>query len=454
MPRTTAPRPAPRTAPRPARRPAARSRLLAAGTAAVIAAGALTAAGPAAHAAGRAPGHCTTPRLTAAWYGDNRARLQELLDRHGRCNPYRPNRAKPVAVFDWDNTVVKNDVGDATMFWLLRNGKIRRPADGDWHTTSRFLTDPAATALAAACDGLAAPGAPLPTGTPAGTACADEVNAVYGTGATRAGAPAFAGWDRRTTEPSYAWLAQLQQGWTAREIRSFAAAARTENLAAPVGAKQRVGSGTATAWVRYYDQQQELIGALRTAGFDVWISSASPQPVVEVWAEGAGIAADHVIGIRNTTGRGGRLTPRLQGCGSVPDGADSMITYIDGKRCWINQEVFGVRGAAAQKVQPAAHRQVFAAGDSDTDVSFLRDATALRLVVNRNKHELMCRAYDNGDGRWIVNPMFIEPKPQRTTPYPCSTSGYTERDGTPAPVRRPDGTVIPDQTDTVHPPSN
>ncbi|MEU8502451.1 haloacid dehalogenase-like hydrolase [Streptomyces lavendulae] len=415
--------------------------------AAAIAAGTLVAAAPAAQAA-RPGAHCTTPKLAAGWYGDNQARLQQLIDRYGSCNPYRPGREKPVAVFDWDNTVVKNDVGDATMFWLLRNGKIRQPAGGDWTTTSRYLTPAAAQALATACGPLARPGAPLPTGTPAGAPCADELNAVYGTAATRTGAAAFAGWDHRTIEPAYAWLPQLTQGWTASEVRGFAAAARTENLAAPVGTKQQVGTTTATGWVRYYDQQRDLIKGLQKAGFDVWISSASPQPVVEVWAQGVGVKADHVIGIRNTT-RNGKLTAHLQGCGSVKDGADTMITYIDGKRCWINKEVFGVRGPAAEKVQPASRRQVFAAGDSDTDISFLRDATALRLVVNRNKNELMCRAYDNSDGKWIVNPMFIEPKKQKTSPYPCSTTGYTDHDGTAGPVRRGDTSVIPDQTDSV-----
>ncbi|AQT71703.1 haloacid dehalogenase-like hydrolase [Streptomyces sp. fd1-xmd] len=416
--------------------------------AAAITAAALVAVAPSAEAAH--PGApCTTPQLKDGWYGDNRARLQQLIDRHARCNPYRPTRAKPVAVFDWDNTVVKNDVGDATMFWLLRNSKIRQPARGDWSTTSRFLTPAAAKALAEACAPLARPGTPLPTGTPAGAGCADEVHAVYATAATRTGAAAFTGWDHRTMEPGYAWLAQLTQGWTARDIRGFAAAARTENLAAPVGATQQVGTGRATGWVRYYDQQKDLVNSLRRAGFDVWISSASPQPVVEVWAQGVGIDAGRVIGIRNTTTRAGTYTPHLKGCGSVPDGADTMITYIDGKRCWINQEVFGVRGPAAEKVQPAARRQVFAAGDSDTDISFLRDATGLRLAVNRNKNELMCRAYDNSDGKWIVNPMFIEPKPHRSSPYPCSTTGYVDHDGTPGPVRRDDTTVIPDQTDTV-----
>lgn len=284
------------------------TRRLQALAAAAITVAALVAVAPSAEAAH--PGApCTTPQLEPGWYGDNQARLQQLIDRYGRCNPYRPARARPVAVFDWDNTVVKNDVGDATMFWLLRNSRIRQPARGDWSTTSRFLTPAAAKALADACGALARPGTPLPTGTPAGAGCADEINAVYGTAATRTAAAAFAGWDRRTMEPGYAWLPQLMQGWTAREIRGFAAAARTENLAAPVGATQQVGTGRATGWVRYYDQQKDLIKSLRKAGFDVWISSASPQPVVEVWAEGVGIDADHVIGIRNTTTRGGVYTP-------------------------------------------------------------------------------------------------------------------------------------------------
>lgn len=109
---------------------------------------------------------CAPVTLGSGWYGDNQARLQQLIDRYGSCNPHRSGRTKPVAVFDWDNTVVKNDVGDATMFWLLRSGRIRQPAAGDWSTTSRFLTPAATGALAQACGTLARPGAPLPTGTP------------------------------------------------------------------------------------------------------------------------------------------------------------------------------------------------------------------------------------------------------------------------------------------------
>nr|WP_246201412.1 haloacid dehalogenase-like hydrolase [Streptomyces alboniger] len=394
---------------------------------------------------GERPAPCPDLTVSRGWHGENKARLQRMIDTYGHCGARgHKGGAKPVATFDWDNTVIKNDVGDATMFWMLRHGKIRTPRGGDWRTTSRYLTDPAAGALAKACP---ATGATLPTRSDA--ACADEILSVYGEGTTTSGKAAFAGFDHRRMEPQYAWLAQLTRGWSTRRVKHFAAAARQENLAAPIGAEQRVGTGKVTGWVRYYDQQRDLIRTLKKAGFDVYVVSASPEPVAEVWARGVGIDARHTIGIRNVTARG-MLTAHLKGCGTVRDGDDSMITYIDGKRCWINQEIHGVRGAAAEKVQPAAKRQVFAAGDSDTDISFLRDATRLRLVLNRNKNELMCRAYDNGDGRWLVNPMFIEPKGEKADPYPCATTGYTERDGTPGPVRRTDGSVIPDQRDTVY----
>ncbi|MFD7960708.1 haloacid dehalogenase-like hydrolase [Streptomyces zaomyceticus] len=390
----------------------------------------------------RPPRPCPTLKVSEGWYGDNKARIDALVADH--CRDKGSRTGKPVAVFDWDNTVIKNDVGDATFYWLLRNNRVRPPKDGDWSTTSRHLTPEAATALGEACP---AGGLTLPTATD--TRCADELLSVYGSGATTGGKTAFAGHDRRRMEPQYAWLAQLLRGWTTRQVESFAAAARAENLAAPQGATQRVGTARVTGWVRHYTQQRDLIRTLQDAGFDVWVVSASPEPVVDVWAKGVGVAPSHTLGIRNTTDHG-RLTAHLKGCGSVRDGEDTTITYIDGKRCWINQEIFGVRGPAAERVQPASRRQVFAAGDSDTDISFLRDATGLRLALNRNKNELMCRAYENGDGRWIVNPMFIEPKQPKATPYPCATTGYTASDGRTEPVRRPDGSVIPDQTDRVY----
>ena len=126
------------------------------------------------------------------------------------------------------------------------------------------------------------------------------------------------------------------------------------------------------------------------------------------------------------------------------------MTYVDGKRCWVNQAILGIQGAAALQPAPEARRQAIAAGDSDTDVTMVRDATGVHIAINRNKAELMCRAYANQDGRWIVNPMFIDPEPKLADGYPCATKGAVDAEGKEVPVIGDDGvTPIPDQQDTV-----
>ncbi|MEO8851218.1 MAG: haloacid dehalogenase-like hydrolase, partial [Allobranchiibius sp.] len=111
--------------------------------------------------------------------------------------------------------------------------------------------------------------------------------------------------------------------------------------------------------------------------------------------------------------------------------------------------ILGVKGARALRPMPASLRPVLAGGDATTDVSMVRDGVGVHVVLNRNKAELMCHAFDNADKRWAVNPMFIEPLPKMKGTYPCSTTAYTDFAGNPGPVKRTDGSVIPDQKDTV-----
>ncbi|XAS66690.1 haloacid dehalogenase-like hydrolase [Micrococcaceae bacterium Sec5.7] len=380
------------------------------------------------------------------WFGNVRERLQTTIDAHSSCTGTFSGGRAPVAIFDWDNTVVKNDIGYGTNFWMLRNDKVLQPANKDWKTTDRYLTDAAAVALSAACGSETPAGQPLKTSTDA--ECADEIVAVLDD-TTRAGEPAFAGFDARRMTGAYSWGAALSAGYTEEDLEGFAAAMKQENLGAPEGATQTVGTKQVDGYIRVYQQIKDLIGTLQAHGVETWVVSASPEPIVKVWAEEVGIDTAHIVGVRSVY-ENGIQTPHLKGCGGVPDGDDSVMTYIDGKRCWANQVIFGVEGPAAFEQLPAEHRQILSAGDSVTDVTFVGDATEARLVINRNKAELMCRAYDNDDGKWLVTPMFIDPKPQRTDPYACSTKAYTNPNNSPGPVKRVDGNVIPDQTDSVH----
>ena len=175
-------------------------------------------------------------------------------------------------------------------------------------------------------------------------------------------------------------------------------------------------------------------------------------PQREAAAARAGIARDHVIGIRAMT-ESGKMTYGLQGCGDFAGGTGpdkALITYMDGKRCWINKVIFGVDSPAAiQRATDPQRRPVLVAGDSDTDLSMVQDATGIRLVINRNKKELMCNAYHNAGGNWLINPMFIQPRAQQMTAYPCSTTACLDAAGVGTPCKDEGGATIPDQMDTV-----
>ncbi|MBA0050719.1 haloacid dehalogenase-like hydrolase [Streptomyces sp. AJS327] len=388
------------------------------------------------------------PRLSAhlPWPAQARARLQRVIDERGVCSPAWRADDRPVAAFDWDNTVVKNDATDLTLAWALRHDKLLRPAD--WAATSPWLTPAATRALTRAC--RAGPARrPLPTSTRG--VCAGEIIEIREKGRTVGGEAAFAGrWHHRRTMPRYAWVAQLFAGRTPAQLRAYAARARDEALALPVGSQRTLGGHTLPAYSRYYPQQRDLIWTLRRAGFAVYVVSAGVEPVTEAWAAGVGIDRAHTLAIRSVL-RDGRITTGIHGCGGVPTGHGEVIPYLDGKRCAVNERVLGVRGRAAWRRQPPERRIALGAGDADTDVTFVNDATGAHLAINRNQPELMCRAYDDADGRWAVTPMFLDPLPRRTTPYPCSTAGRTRAGGDHGPLRRADGSVVPDQWDTAHP---
>jgi hypothetical protein len=384
-----------------------------------------------------------------AWYGTNRADLTAWLDAGGCQHPGYDAAHKPIVLFDWDNTISKNDFGDAITFWFIANDKVLQPPGQDWHATSPYMTDAGAAALTAACGTTVAAGLPLPTST--NTACADEMLKMYNDEVTRGGQPAWAGANLRQNEPAYAWTAQLLAGYTHAQIAAFTLAAVTPQLAAAQGTTQTIGTTTGlNAWLRITAQQQSLIAAATSRGFDVWVITASPQDVIGAVAPMAGIPTDHVVGIRSLTDGAGKLTYRFEGCGVIPDGQGAMIPTIQGKRCWVNKGVFGDTTAKAIQRRPEGHRQYLAVADTDSDVEFMRDAT-YKFVINRNKGDMMCHAYYNEGDSWRINPMFILPKPMKATPYPCSTTTFTTETGASQPSRDEGGNIIPDQIDRVYP---
>jgi hypothetical protein len=365
------------------------------------------------------PANVNAPRLlrasTRSWAGDNRTRLNEMVLQYGIVSSTFDPENPPVAVLDWDNTMIKNDIGDATFAWIVRHDKILQPPNRDWSVTNANLSTTALTALNSGCDAAAEPGAPLPTSTT--PACASALMNIY----YNAGSVSWSNELTATNNQPYAWVAQLLAGYTPAEIRSFARAAFDQNVNAAIGTTQTVGGITLAGYIRIYSEMSELVAVLQHNGFDVWVLTASPQYVVDAISDEAGVDTDRVIGIRNVL-VDGKTTYALQGCGGVADGENTLITFYDGKRCWINKVIYGELAENQLAPNPdLAKRPVFVAGDSNTDVSMLKDATALKLAIDRNKVELMCNAYANYLDRWLIQPMFISPRSVPAS-YACSTT--------------------------------
>jgi len=383
------------------------------------------------------------------WRDEVRTAINKMITEKGIASPTYDPAQPPVAVFDWDNTVLKNDIGDATFFWMLKNNKIRQPTS--WSDTNSALKTEAVAALAADCAG-AAEGEPLQTST--NVNCAEQIASIYYDGkyldrstTTPTAASAWNSPITTTINQQYAWVAQLTAGYTPNEVRSFAREAYDENSNNPDTAKYEFGSVKPVYWVRIYTQMDDLIGTLKDNGFDVWILTASPQFFVDGISNHVGIDPDHVVGIRSALADG-KVTYGLQDCGGAA--ANSLITFDEGKRCWINKVVYGETDAAKQLAQNVAmKRPTLVAGDSDTDLAMLKDATTLKLVVNRGKVQTVCNAYESlekKDGRWFVQPMFIKPNAQKG-PFACTTTNVA---GTTTKIVNENGTAFTkDYTDDV-----
>jgi hypothetical protein len=220
-----------------------------------------------------------------------------------------------------------------------------------------------------------------------------------------------------TFQPGYAMSIALEAGYRPAEIQAIVKQVWQRQVANAVGTKTSVGYITGLEdSLRAYPQMKDLMTKLKANGFDVWILTASNRYVIQALApEEAGVPADHVIGLTPTLDASHRMTTKLEGCGTIPDGAQDILPYRQGKRCFLNKHVFHV-APAEQLTTPS--QPVLAAGDSDSDVVFVSDATQLHLAIDRHKQELMCAATKNADGKWLAQPMFIEPLAS-TGSYSC-----------------------------------
>jgi hypothetical protein len=315
------------------------------------------------------------------WNKNNKERLLAFIIKNSCGNNCEE---PPVAIFDWDNTVVFNDIGDYFFNWMAENDLFKY---NDWKRTSPYLTEKSIAFLNENCV--------EENGFVKGSdqKCFNAMSLIYHEGKLHDNTPAFAGYDPDLYQPSYAWLGHLLAGYHVEYLEKLCAMAVSEAI------KEES--------VTIYPQMEWLIYKLQEKGFHVEVITASPKILVAPFANYLGIHEDNVSGIENVI-KDGVITADFIGCGPFKDGENKIMTYKKGKRCKMNEKIFGITGnAALEPASDLSKRPLFGAGDSDTDYHFMIDSTGLRLLINRNTPMITKEAKENKDGKWIINEPFF-----------------------------------------------
>ncbi|WDD92950.1 haloacid dehalogenase-like hydrolase [Burkholderia sp. FERM BP-3421] len=372
-----------------------------AGASAAALAGAWTNTGAAAPTATAASAVAGPLSLTPGrWAPRNYARLAAVIDAHGaKSASYRADR-RPYAVFDWDNTCIMNDCEEALMMYQIDHLRYRLTPDqfatilrqgvpdGPFDASLGYRTvdgKPVAMAdiaadverdyrwLHAHYDGL---GGTLPLAEIQRSEAFKDFRAklyfMYD-----------AICDTYPVEIGYKWIMYWFANLSRDELMTMAYESNTANLGDALrkvtyessrAEPGRAGVVAATHFhgIRIHEEIRALMDTLRSNGIDVYISTASLDDVVRVFAGhpafGYGVPAANVIGMRLV----------MQDDRYVNAYApDWHFNYGPGKTVGIRNVLRSAKG----------YGPLLVFGDSDGDAWMLRDFddTAVGVIVNRMK---------------------------------------------------------------------
>lgn len=310
--------------------------------------------------------------LAYDWLPNVRAELESLIRTYGR--PDLPVDGRPVAVFDFDNTCIRHDIGHALLLELIER-RAFQTSDTFWRHIPIEL---GRAELQAALERLEELGDDTPREVL-------EANPDFRT--WRKGMfEVYEGVQRREgVDASVAWLVQVMSGLRPRDIRAYARLALERQLHTAIEVRELTYDDDDPEplpleyGIRYYREIRDLVGALQRHGFDVWVVSASSQSAVEVAAQGLGIATDRVIGVRAALDAEGRLIDEI--VAPLPNGLgklDAIDAYI-------------------------GRRPLLVFGDSLNDRDMLAAARDVAVLVDRGRADIRKVAEEKG---WLIQPEF------------------------------------------------
>ena len=316
------------------------------------------------------------------WYPDNLARIQQTLAGLRQQIAAHPR----VAVFDFDNTCVFRDVGQAVFFHQLTGLQYRLSPEHFCELLPTGLSDLA--------------GRPMAMITEALTSAYQALWPCMGQGRGRDSAQPdyqmfttlllwFTDQARKDERlgPRYVlpFMGKLLAGYTLAELRQFAVTVIDKAMQEPLtkqtlayDAGPRLGELSASHSLGLHAQTEmrQLMQLLGQHDVTCYVVSASTEWLVEEAVKRLGfpVAANCVYGIRVALDAGEVLTTQSP--------SDYPVTFREGKAAIINRFIPG--------------EPVLVAGDADTDYEMLTlPDVPLRLLINRNQRGLISSLYED-----------------------------------------------------------
>jgi hypothetical protein len=265
-----------------------------------------------------------------------------------------PAPVNPIAVFDWDGTLVGTDTGDLLFFHAARRGLLELPPL-PLQDSLPWLTPAGAGMLARLAEGARRGDA---------EAWTRELLCYYAGGITTEGEAAFLPLASDHFQPSYAILGPLLASLPETQFRAEARLLMQEGAGAQ-GHISLPGGHFLKRQIQPLRPLVDLFCAVRRRGLPVLVVSASPQILVEEGLRFLGLKPDAVLGLRcNPDG-----TLAHPG-GEAPS---PCIPYGEGKNAWID---WYLREGGLGEAE-----LLLAAGNSLGDLPMLGRATAARVFV-------------------------------------------------------------------------
>ncbi|MBN2494584.1 MAG: haloacid dehalogenase-like hydrolase [Deltaproteobacteria bacterium] len=314
-----------------------------------------------------APAQKTAGALSGAWEPAVRTSLEKLIAERGKGGAAYDAAKPPVAVFDFDNTCIRGDIGRAFFDFMVTSGKIQ-------FDEAVFATLPAdkRPAVEASWKAVQALPADKRADSRELRSLRKQMHQIY-----------WSLCSGTESDKCFPWQVRFYAGHTPAEIEKMGAEVMDAELKRKMGSEpiriddQDASPAITSTGIRIHEEIKELMERLAGAGFDLWIVSAGPQWVVKGAAHHFPVPPEHVIGMR-TRLVDGKLSAEME----------PPATFRQGKVEAIEKHI--------------QRKPVLCAGDSWSDAEML-DHAEHALLVDRGYLDLKKRAREKG---WWVQPTF------------------------------------------------